>query len=60
MKKFEASTMSVKSMSETLGGGDITHDTTILWSRKTRQKACQLMEDETTEITGTITIVRKK
>ena len=47
-------------MSEIRRGGDITHDTTIKLSRKTKQKAVSLAEDKATEIVGTITIDRER
>lgn len=39
-------------------GGDITHDTTILLSKKTKQAL--VAEDERIEITGTVTIDRER
>lgn len=60
MKKFKVKAMSVKAMADIRGGGDITHDTTILLSRKTRQKALSLAEDKATEIVGTVTIDRER
>lgn len=55
-KEFKA--IKLREMSSVLGGGNITHETTILFSRKTRQAAVQ--EDEATEITGTVTIDKEK
>ncbi len=58
MKKFKAETMDVKAMNQLRGG--VTHDTTILISRKTRIKAMQVCDEKETEITGTVTIDRER
>ncbi len=60
MKKFKAESIDMRQMSNIRGGDDITHDTTILWSRKTRQKAVSVEEDKPIEIVGTITIDRER
>lgn len=60
MKDFQADIINIKTMSDIRGGGDVTHDTKILLSRKTKQKAVSLAEDEATEIVGTITIDRER
>lgn len=60
MKNFKADIINIKTMSEIRRGGDITHDTTIKLSRKTKQKAVSLAEDKATEIVGTITIDRER
>ncbi len=60
MKNFKAEIINIKIMSDIRGGGDITHDTTILWSRKTKQKSVSLAEDKAIEIVGTITIDRER
>lgn len=62
MKQFHSDVMDLKSMSNVVGGSDsVTHDTTILLSRKTRvQKAVCSSEDEPVEIIGTLTIDKEK
>jgi hypothetical protein len=60
MKKFKAESVDMKKMSNIRGGDDITHDTTILLSRKTKQKAISVEEDKSIEIVGTITIDKEK
>jgi len=58
MKKLKVKSMALKAMSEVRGGTDITHDTTILLSKKTRQAV--VSADEEIEITGTVTIDKER
>lgn len=48
----------MKAMSEIRGGSNITHDTKLLLSRKTKQLVA--LENETIEIVGTITVDRER
>ena len=58
MKEFKFKAMALKAMSEVRGGTDITYDTTILLSRKTKQVVTS--EDDQIEIVGTITIDKER
>lgn len=58
MKKFKVKSLAMKAMSEIRGGSNITHDTKLLLSRKTKQLVA--LENETIEIVGTITVDRER
>jgi hypothetical protein len=58
MKRLKVKSMALKAMSEVRGGSSITHDTTILLSKKTRQAL--VSADDELEITGTVTIDKER
>lgn len=58
MKKLKVKSMALKAMSEVRGGSSITHETTLLISKKTRQAL--VSADDEIEITGTLTVDKEK
>lgn len=52
--------MTLKSMSDVLGGSNVTVDIDLHLTRKTRVKAVMMREDEEQEVSGTVSVDKER